>query len=473
MSLISMRLLRRPLWTPRNDNMDLKINFLGDTPDPSRRKFFFFLKFFGVLIAATGIFAALATSNNISEDSAFAQIPIVKRIRQLVHSADRTLEGERDDRINILLLGMGGAGHDGPFLTDTIMLASIKPSTKQIALLSIPRDLAVPIPGFGWYKVNSANAYGEKAEAGSGGELASKAIASQFDMPIHYYLRLDFKGFVKLINDLGGIDVYVDRSFVDSTYPTDVDGEVTEISFDKGWQHMGGDVALKFARSRHGGNSEGSDFARAARQQKILQAVKSKVFSLGTLRSPTKITAVFDALKDNVRTNLTPWEMLAAARLASTLDTENIITEVLDDSPDGMLAPVIGTDGAYLLAPKKNWDEIRKFASDIFIQGATAEIPPAPPLKVEVQNGTFIRGLAAQTAIQLEEKGFEVVKTGNAEARDRDTTIIYDLSDGSRTEELKKLRELLNADVVKYLGAPTAQAEGDVDFLVVLGTDQQ
>ncbi len=459
----------------------IKVNFLGNTPDPSRKKFFFFIKLFVVLVLGVGLFVAFAASNVVEDDSPFSQIPIVKRIRQLVRSADRSLDGQRDDRVNILLLGMGGAGHEGPYLTDTIILASVKPSTKQVALISIPRDLAVPIPGYGWYKVNQANAFGEVRERGSGGELVAKVLADVLDIPIQYYVRIDFDGFTKLIDDLGGIDVYVERAFVDSTYPTGENGNVTTIAFEAGWQHLNGGSALEFARSRHGSNGEGSDFARARRQQKILQAVKSRVLSLGTLRSPSKIASVLEALENNVKMNFTPWELLALARLAGTLDASAIIPEVLDDSPDGLLAPTIGVDGAYLLVPRNNeWYRVRSFVKNIFSVGVAEETFPEP-VRVEIQNGTTIVGLAARAAEQVKAEGFAVVRVGNAETRDQARSVIYDLSGGKYPREAETLRTLLNAELAATAPPPaeapavtatrSASAAGSLaDFLIIVGS---
>lgn len=469
--------------------MNLKINFLGEPQDPSRKRFFFFLKIFAGATLIVGLFGALASQSVVNEDglwSGISNVPFVKRIRQLVHSADRSLAGERDDRINILLLGMGGENHDGPYLTDTIILASIKPSTKQIALLSIPRDLAAPIPGYGWYKLNHANAFGEEKASGTGAELTRTVLHELLDMPINYYVRIDFDGFVKLINDLGGIDVAIDRSFTDSTYPTDKNGEVTALSFEKGWEHMDGNRALEFARSRHGSNGEGSDFARGRRQQKIIATVKTKVFSLGTLRSPAKISSVLDALKNHVTTNFSPWELLAAARLASTLDTDTVITRVLDDGPNGLLAATTGVDGAYLLMPKGNdWSAVRSLVGSIFAE--TTTIALRAPVRVEIQNGTPVNGLASRTAETIGRAGFKVVSYGNAPSRTYTKTIIYDLSGGSRSEELLRLKNLLGADVLAGVptnpgseistneqseSLPRATAAPPPDFLIILGAEE-
>src|SRR3989338_8508021 len=141
--------------------------------------------FFGVNVITSGEHLAQTLGNS----SLWGQL------KHLVASGDRELAGEADDRINVLLLGMGGLDHDGPFLTDTMMVASFKPSTKQVALISLPRDLLVPIPGSGWRKINYANAIGETEHPGQGGELAAKVVNQVLGIPIHYYVRIDFAGF--------------------------------------------------------------------------------------------------------------------------------------------------------------------------------------------------------------------------------------------------------------------------------------
>ncbi len=467
--------------------MDIKVNLLGEPQDPSRKRFFFFLKIFASITLTIGLFGAIASHRVGGEDTLWgtiSNVPFIKRIRQLVESADRSLTGASDDRINILLLGMGGEKHDGPYLTDTIILASIKPSSKQIALLSIPRDLSAPIPGYGWYKINHADSFGEERAPGTGAEVTRGVVSDLVGISIPYVVRVDFDGFVKMIDEIGGIDVSIDRSFTDTTYPIGETGEVTTISFGEGWEHMDGTRALKFARSRHGGNSEGSDFARGKRQQKILAAVKTKVFSLGTLRSPAKIAAVLDALQNHVTTNFSPWELLAAGRLAGTLNTENIVTRVLDDGPDGLLTATTGVDGAYLLVPKKNdWNPVRELVQSIFEEPAT--LVQKTPVRIEIQNGTPVAGLASRTAEIIARAGFKVVAYGNAASRTYTKTIIYDLSGGTRRDEIERLKKILNADVLAGVPAntgseiptndqngplPHATAAPPPDFLIILGT---
>jgi len=173
------------------------------------------------------------------------------------------LQGEADGRVNILLIGMGGTGHKGGLLTDTIMVLSIKPEAKQAALLSIPRDLYVPIPGAGSAKINSAHALGEQRETGTGPALAKSVVGTVLDLPIHYYIRVDFAGFTKLIDAVDGLDINVEKAIADPFYPDERTEGYAPFYLKAGPKHMDGKLALKYARSRE----TTSDFDRARRQQ--------------------------------------------------------------------------------------------------------------------------------------------------------------------------------------------------------------
>jgi LCP family protein required for cell wall assembly len=507
----------------------VKIDLLRDKYDLDASKHVRFVFFgrtilFGLLfIATTAAAFTFRTAQNAGEQNGLSNFSLFSSIRSLVQAGDRELKGERNDRVNFLLLGIGGAGHDGPQLTDTMLLASYKPSTAEIGLLSIPRDLSVPMPGYGWRKINHANAFGEAKEAGTGPKFAGRVLEDILDQPIHYYVRVDFDGFAKLIDDLGGIDVFVDRAFTDSRYPveglenatcdTGVTSDTSEgeeivealvlpsdpydcrfehLSFAAGWTRMDGATALKFVRSRHGTNGEASDFARSRRQQKVLLAVKDKLLSASTLLNPGRINEALETLQANIATNLTAWEVLRLAQEFKRIDSSRITAEVLDASPD---SPLYATslNGAYVLLPKKDdWGPLQRLTANLFSSASQDREESAPkgppPARIEVQNGTAITGLAARMGLLLENNGYAVSAIGNAVARDYTHTLIYDFTDGARAEDLKELRKRLQADVI--LSASGWLIAGDlvpenislrdvdyaalattkqIDFLVILG----
>ncbi len=441
-----------------------------------------------VTVAMVFVLAFLLGRVSGSEAASYAlgglgQLPFLGGVRHLISSPDRKLTGEADDRINLLLIGMGGEGHDGPNLTDTLIVASIRPSDGQVAMLSIPRDLLVPIQDYGWKKINSVNAYGEAQDPGHGGDLIRTTAEGLLGIDIPYYVRIDFDGFRSVIDAVGGIDVYVERTFTDGSYPTYSHG-LQKVSFQQGWQHLDGETALRFARSRHGNNGEGSDFARSKRQQKVLTALKDKMMSYKTLSSPSAVANTLSALQANVTTNLDVGEILRLARLAQDIDRENIKHEVLDNRPESVLVDsVVG--GAYVLLPKNNdWNELRNVASNLF---ELAEPPSQEELMtslddgqevgdaagVEIRNGNGETGGARDTAVELKKYGFRVVRIGNADSFDYARTVVYDLKNGN-SANAERLRKIIpNVDIRKPSREvlATVDTDTDTDYLIILGQD--
>lgn len=435
---------------------------------------------------------ARVTNDVPEDDSSFSLFGTFKR---LVTSTDKELVGETDDRINILLLGVGGPGHDGPELSDTIMFASFKPSTNEVGLLSIPRDLTVDIPGYGYRKINHANAYGELQEKGNGPRFASEVIGGMLNQQIHYSIKVNFASFEKLIDAIGGVDVYVEKSFTDPQYPAPNDAYQT-ISFKEGWQTMNGKTALQYARSRHGNNGEGSDFARAKRQQKVILAAKEKIISPSVLLNPSKLNKMIEIFQENVETNMTFWEMLKFTKFAPDVNTEGLVHHVLVPGPNGLLYET-NLNGAYTLLPKNDdFSDIRTLANTIFEKSemsteSTATTPAIKRMvKVEIQNGTTISGLAFQTSQLLASSGFTVAEVGNANEQTYTSTVLYDLTEGQKKEEFELLKKFLATNSAttgsKWTysssltpselqttipGADLVNAKEPVDFLIILGTD--
>ena len=460
--------------------VDSRINLLSDADNqyPRGKKIFrvsrFILYLFIILIIAFFVFSyqVLFTDNSITQVFG-GKIGIFKQLNILAGSGNR-LQGESDDRINILLLGMGGAGHDGPYLTDTLIFASIQPSTKKVSLVSLPRDLLVEIPGYGWWKINNANAFGEQKNSGQGGLLVKEVVQGVFNLPVHYYLRIDFSGFEKMIDELGGFKINVEKSFNDFQYPTE-DYKYQVVSFESGQQTMDGETALKFVRSRHGNNGEGSDFARSKRQQKVLQAVKQRVFSYRFLLSPRKISKLIKQLADHLRTDFEPWELVKLAKLLEKIDTSKIENVVLDDSPQGMLYAGIVND-AYVLQPRgDDFSQIQYLVKNIFksTDNNNEQIIEKSITTVEIRNGTTISGLASRNSQELKLLGYRVLKIGNAPEQDFTTTKIYQLSNNQLTEEVgfleKKYHTTVETNNIPDWISQTASL--DIDFMIVLGQD--
>lgn len=214
-----------------------------------------------------------------------------------------------NDRTNFLLLGIRGFGDQGEDLTDTLLLFSYSHPSKQISLLSIPRDLWISSLQT---KINAVYHYGKfKEDDGGGIKLVSGAILESLGLPVHYVAVVDFNFFKSLIDTLGGVDVNVARPFVDNKFP--IPGKETSlpistryqtISFEKGINHFNGEAALNFVRSRNAEGEEGTDTARNQRQQLVIQSLKQKILKREFLLNPKKLKELYQVFNNTVDTNI-------------------------------------------------------------------------------------------------------------------------------------------------------------------------
>lgn len=470
------------------------INFLPGQPvlpppvqPPKRRRSRVAFLLCTLLLIIGGLWWLRAQSAPIDANSPTAYDPVtlepkkprtlIQKLSYVVFNHDREpLAGEDEDRINILLLGMGGPGHDGPYLTDTIMIASIKPSTKQVALVSIPRDLMVNIPGYGFYKINHANHFGEQKQPDWGGAFATQVISDTFKLKIPYYVRIDFAAFQQIINEVGGVKVDVEKSFTDSDFPAANDAFQT-VSFNKGIQTMDGTAALSYARSRHGNNGEGSDFARAKRQQKIILALREKVLSFGTLLNPVRINNIMDALESHLTTNLEFGELVSLAKLGRELNTDQITNLVFDTSANGYL---INSNTIGMLEPRTgNFDSMATAVNTIFAgavgttkvsQTPSQDAPPTAGAQIEIQNGTWNAGLAARIKKRLTDNKIPVAVASNSKQKPIASSGIYVLGLKAPASTAETLAKELFVPIKQSL--PTGiTAATSTDILILLGDD--
>lgn len=419
------------------------------------------------------------------------RIGFLQTVKNFIFNSNNIITGQQEDRINILLLGIGGSGHDGPYLSDTNIILSIKPSANQVAMISVPRDLAVKINNHGIRKINNADAFGEAEQANSGGEYARKIFEQTFNMSIPYYARVDFTAFKDLIDAVGGITINVERSFVDAEYPGPNDSFQT-VSFEAGLQQMNGERALMFTRSRHGSNGEGSDFARAKRQQLMLAAFKTKLLSAGTYLNPITLQKIITSLSQHIITNMDFGQMMYLVGMAKEINSDTAKTLVLDDGPNGFLKSTMGEDGAYLLIPKSgNFVDINSAINNIFIATTIAPIYTSnntenkstttsaviPSVKIEIQNGTWRAGLAAIKKQELEKAGLPISSVSNSAKRPIATTTIYIAnSDASSTiisSLAGKLHATTTATLPEWLQSAYNASNSTSDIVVVLGEDAQ
>lgn len=388
---------------------------------PKKRPWLRMVLFLIAVVIIAGIGFAWKTGfilNKISQGDA----NLFKSLVKSLPGADKTLSGEDDGRVNILLLGMRGEGvGGGELLADTIMVLSIHPKkdegdTARASLVSIPRDLYVKVPGQDWQaKINAVYAEGEKRELHKGGIDDMRAIVGEISgLNVPYAITINFQGFKDLVNAVGGVTVHLDQPFeeglqfrglkgrCDGIKYTVFSGEYEEkyirrkngtyytnpkrypLCFEKmttqdiselecggdfklsaGDNLLDGDKALCYARSRE----TSSDFARAGRQQEIIKLIKEKALSLGTLTDFSKINAILNSLGNNVSTNMEAWEMKRLFDLyQKTGDVGNINQKVLDTSENGLLYfPERGRfpgAGSIILPVGDNYDRIRELFKD-------------------------------------------------------------------------------------------------------------
>ena len=327
------------------------------------------------------------------------------------------LKGEADGRINVLLLGIRGEDDaSGGLLADTIMVISVKPSENKAAMISIPRDLYVTIPGTeDKQKINAVHLYGEEKGHGRGLELMKQSVGEVLGLDIQYAVSINFEGFVKLIDAIGGLPMYLDNSFVESSqfrgeekrcdkvtyvvpsgnieskkvtrkngtfyfheyqlcYPKNPSECGGKFELSAGDIVLTGEQALCFSRSRF----ESNDFERAKRQQIILQKLKDRLLSVGTLTDFGKVNAMLDSLGDNVRTDLEGWEMKKFLDLYQSMVDIQIYQRVLENSEEGFLYNPKESNGAgYILLPNgDNYDRIHEMAANIFTLPPQSDIKP-------------------------------------------------------------------------------------------------
>lgn len=340
---------------------------------------------------------------------------------QLFFQKEITLKKTPDQKVNILLLGIGGGTHDGPLLTDTIIFANIDPAHNKVNLISVPRDFWVPELKS---KINAAYAYGEAKRPGGGLVLSKAVVGKIIGQDIDYGIRIDFNGFVKAIDMVGGVDITVDRSFDDAEYPISgkeqddcgFTGEEFErratdssqldafpcryehLHFDKGPQHMDGERALKFVRSRHGNNGEGSDFARSKRQEKVILAFREKVFSAQTFVNPVRLIGLYETFKGMVDTDIKPDEVDDFLKLAKRMQKSTIKSVVIDagdsetDRPGLLDTPEPSSEFGYqwVIIPRTgigNYTEIQKYVACEMTVGECTVTPTNSPT-VQSASGT-------------------------------------------------------------------------------------
>ncbi len=328
----------------------------------------------GLFLGALGVICLLILSIFLLINK--TKIPFYADLISNFIFAPNSKIGSINNRTNILLLGKSGEGTSSPDLTDTIIFASLDLNKSKITLVSLPRDIWVPSIRA---KLNSAYYWGNQKEKNGGMNLAKSLTEEIAGQPIEYAVVLNFSGFKEMIDAIEGINVDIERDFVDEKFP--IPGKENDlcngdkeyrcryetISFKKGLTHMDGTLALKFARSRNAEGDEGTDLARAARQEKIIQALKEKVLSKNVMLSPFKLLGLYRALMKNLETDVPPSAQAVLARKLF-ISRGNIKSSVL--LPDLLTSPRISPryDNQYVFLPKDgNWQGIHNWIENLLL----------------------------------------------------------------------------------------------------------
>lgn len=370
------------------------------------------------------------------------------------------------DPITVLILGIDErVQEDDVWRTDTMILGTLNPVTMDAGVLSIPRDLWVPIPGYTENRINTAHALGDAYDhPGGGPALAVETVEYNLGVEIDYYVRFNFQSFVDIVDLIGGIEIDVPEPIDDDCYPTE-DYGCEQLHFDAGVQHLYGEMALKYARVRR---TAGGDFDRARRQQQVIRAVLKQV--TGTERLPqlaVNAPEIWRTVENSTKIdpNLQLDEIIALANLATQVDPADIRFRVIDETCT-LFAET--PDRMQILIPLR--DKIRDVRDEVFgLRNGDYDLKSVEEesATVVILNGTSTGGLAFATAEFLEANGIPVTHYDNADRQDYDASLIILNRDMPMTAlQLVSMLKLPESAVVKG-DNPTA----DYDVVVILGSD--
>ena len=374
-------------------------------------------------------------------------------------------------RVTVLAMGLDVRDWEdegeGPSRTDSMIVLTVDPTTRTAGMLSLPRDLWVNIPGYGYGKINTAHFIGEAYdEPGGGPGLAVATVEEFLGIDINYYARIDFNAFEDFVNEIGGIEVDVpDEITVDPIGPGNT------VTLQPGLQTLDGPTSLAYARNRE---TIGSDFDRAERTQQVILGIRNKILRLEILpKLITKAPVLYSQLSSGVNTNLSLEEIVKLAWLAAQIAPEDIHRSII--TPD-MVTNSWSPEGFEILLP--DTDKIRQLRDEIFtttgpaqpvaetVIGDPAELMAQESARISVLNGTYTAGLGSRTGEYLKNQGFNVTVTGNAQELS-EYTIIIDYSGKPYT--VKYLVDLMHIDQGHIYSRYDPNSE--VDISIALGAD--
>ncbi len=372
------------------------------------------------------------------------------------------------DRLNFLLVGVDRREADEIPRTDTIILVTVDPESKTVGIMSLPRDLQVTIPGgYGKDKLNAAFVYGERDKRPGGGiGLLKRTIQENLYIQITHYGMVDFKGFERLVDEFGGVNVDPPYPLLDDKYPTETLG-YTSIYFPAGLQHLNGKSALQYARTRHPDN----DFGRARRQQEVILSLREQAIGQNLITPVnllTKFYPLLTILGDSVKTDLPQPQYSSLANLGLSIPRDGIKRFTMQD----LITDYTDENGIQYVVPR-DWAKLRSRMREM-IPNASAVLPTPTAdlgLRIGVRNGTLRDRFAANSVARLKSAGFaNAVVDATQVTGDLPTprTKIYVYTGKSDAALLvAKALGITDPDVREGTGA----APNGVDVLIVLGDD--
>jgi LCP family protein required for cell wall assembly len=427
-----------------------------------------FLKFFtlvilaAVLAAAVFFYELISASGDIFSEGKKDNMSMVKEFSKMIVNPVEKLDGEADGQINVLLLGCGGEGHNGGQLTDTIIIASIKPDTHEAALLSIPRDLYVEVESTGARsKINAVKIIGDKGAQHNGIQLLEEVVEDISGLPIDYYIQLDFQGFIKIIDSVGGIDIYLENDINDPTYPNFTNG-YDPFYIKKGWHHLDGATALKVARSRH---STMGDFDRIKRQQEVIKAFRQKIYEKYASADIGAFSGILSSVSGNLVTDIEPKEIPRFYQIMKDIRSSNITATTVDTQK--YLQRINVGLGYTLSAKNGDYSAINELGHSLFdieISEKEQQAIREEGALISIENRTGSPDTANIIAGDLEKLGLRIISSINAADAGTSGVVILYSKDGNKPQTLDFL-------VRKFSAKPELSKDEDsrADFTIVLG----
>jgi LCP family protein required for cell wall assembly len=363
--------------------------------------------------------------------------------------------------ISIMLLGGDRLPGQIGWRTDTMIYVRIDPATKVVGMLSIPRDLWVEIPGYGYNRLNTADYTGEsEGYPGGGPALLNATLLQNLGISFDHYVRVNFEGFQRIIDILGGIDVDVECAVELWGADPDNPGGWKKIGYvPAGMQHLEGLTALRYAQCRY----NTPVFDRDLRQQKVLFAVRDRVLELGIPGLLSRALELMGTMRDMVQTDLGPTGITSLAQLVPEIPPANVNKSNIDLS----MAPQWTTpEGAWVMLPDR--EKIAPVIMGLLDPPAeSVNLLKQEGAKVVLRNGTPREGWARQIADRLELRGFQIMEFAPADRTDYAETMIISYADKPYT--VQNLQAYLEVKDENVRSEPGGSSEMDV--LVILGDD--